>query len=49
LIVWLLTTVDYANEGLAVIVAAAIGLLIFAGFRFFGRSSDNRKEDSLEK
>lgn len=39
LIVWLLTNVDYAKEGLAVIVAAVIGLIIFAGFRFFGRSN----------
>ena len=37
LIVWLLTNVDYAKEGLAVIIAAAIGLIIFAGFRVTGR------------
>ena len=47
LIVWLLTNVDYAKEGLAVIVAAAIGLVIFACFRLFGskksgESSQNR-------
>jgi amino acid transporter len=41
LIVWLLTNVDYAKEGLAVIVAAAIGLIIFGGFRFFGRSKES--------
>jgi amino acid transporter len=41
LIGWLLTNVDFAREGLAVIVAAAIGLIIFAGFRLFGRSADN--------
>lgn len=35
LIIWLLTNVDFAKEGLAVIVAAAIGLVIFACFRFF--------------
>lgn len=34
LIVWLLTNVDYAKEGLAVIVAAVIGLMIFGVFRF---------------
>ena len=39
LIVWLLTNVDYAKEGLAVIVAAAVGLAIFALWRVFGRSS----------
>ena len=41
LIVWLLTRVDYAKEGLAVIIAAAIGLVVFACFRFFGRSTNN--------
>lgn len=38
LIVWLLTNVDYAKEGLAVIVAAVIGLIIFGCFRLFKRS-----------
>ncbi len=37
LIVWLLTTVDYAREGLAVIVAVVVGLLIYASSRFFRR------------
>ena len=35
LIVWLLTNVDYAKEGLAVIIAAAIGLILYAGSYFF--------------
>ena len=35
LIVWLLTNVDYAKEGLAVIIAAAIGLFLYAGSYFF--------------
>lgn len=46
LIVWLLTNVDYAKEGLAVIVAALIGLIIFAGFRLFGRSTNNAKGET---
>ncbi len=46
LIVWLLTTVDYAKEGLAVIVAAAIGWIIFAGFRSIGSSPDDKTEDT---
>lgn len=41
LIVWLLTNVDYAKEGLAVIIAAAVGLIIFAVSRYFVRSSSN--------
>lgn len=46
LILWLLTNVDYAKEGLAVIVAAVIGLIIFAVFRLFGRPiSDAAPED----
>ena len=35
LIVWLLTNVDYAKEGLAVIIAAAIGLILYASSYFF--------------
>ena len=45
LIVWLLTNVDYAKEGLAVIVAAAIGLIMFAGFRLFRRSNKDRASE----
>ncbi len=41
LIIWLLTNVDFAKEGLAILVAAVIGLIIFAGFRLFGRSQNN--------
>lgn len=37
LIIWLLTTVDYAKEGLAVIVAALVGLIIFGAFRMIRR------------
>jgi amino acid transporter len=45
LIVWLLTNVDYAKEGLAVIVAAAIGMVIFAGSRFVSGPTDSAKRD----
>ncbi len=40
LIVWLLTNVDYAKEGLAVIVAATIGLVLYAGSYFFRKKSE---------
>lgn len=36
LIIWLLTNVDFAKEGIAIVIAAAIGLIIFAGVRMFG-------------
>lgn len=45
LIVWLLTNVDYAKEGLAVIVAALLGLVVFAVFRRFGRSNNEEAAD----
>ncbi len=38
LIAWLLTNVDFAKEGIAILVAAVVGLVLFAGFRLFGRS-----------
>ncbi|HVF46120.1 MAG TPA: amino acid permease, partial [Pyrinomonadaceae bacterium] len=40
LIVWLLTNVDYRKEGLAVIIAAAIGLIIYAVSRLIRRRSE---------
>ena len=46
LIVWLLTNVDYAKEGLAVIVAAVIGQIIFACVRLFSRSINNDAKES---
>ncbi len=36
LIAWLLTNVDFAKEGLAILIASVIGLFIFAGFRLLG-------------
>lgn len=40
LIVWLLTTVDFGKEGLAVLIAAVIGLIFFASFRLIWRSKN---------
>lgn len=37
LIVWLLTNVDYAKEGLTVIIVAAIGLVLFFAYRMIGQ------------
>jgi amino acid transporter len=38
LIVWLLTNVDFAKEGLSSLVAAVIGLVIFGCFRLFRKT-----------
>ncbi|HEX3102135.1 MAG TPA: APC family permease [Pyrinomonadaceae bacterium] len=45
LIVWLLTNVDFAKEGLAILIAAVIGLIIFVCFRRFGLSTNERKSE----
>jgi basic amino acid/polyamine antiporter, APA family len=37
LMAWLLTNVDYSKEGLAVIIAAVIGMVLFFVYRTFGR------------
>lgn len=46
LIVWLLTNVDYAKEGLAVIIAAAIGMVIYAISRLVGKSEPDAASKS---
>ena len=43
LIIWLLTNVDFAKEGLAILIAAVLGLVIFGCFRLFGRSGTEQK------
>jgi amino acid transporter len=35
LIVWLLTNVDYRREGLAITIAAAVGLIVYFAYRFY--------------
>ncbi|MGE3467755.1 MAG: APC family permease [Pyrinomonadaceae bacterium] len=46
LIVWLLTTVDFRKEGIAILAAAVVGLILFASFRVVGRSKP--KEEGVE-
>ena len=41
LIVWLLTNVDFAKEGLAILIAAAIGIVIFFANKYFGSRTEN--------
>lgn len=36
LIAWLLTGVDFAKEGIPILIAAAVGLVIYFTYRFFG-------------
>lgn len=40
LTVWLLTNVDFRKEGLAILILAAIGLVIFAAYKFFGKKAE---------
>ncbi len=40
LILWLLTTVDYSKEGLAVLIAAAIGMVIYFAYRGVRKRSE---------
>ncbi len=35
LIIWLLTNVDYRREGLAILIAAAVGLIVYFVYRFY--------------
>ena len=37
LIVWLLTRVDFAKEGIAIVIAAIAGLIIFSVYRMFSK------------
>ena len=39
LIVWLLTRVDYAKEGLAIIILALIGFAIYFAYEFLGKTN----------
>ncbi len=45
LIIWLLTNVDFAKEGLAILITALIGLIFYACFRIFGRSQNNESKN----
>jgi APA family basic amino acid/polyamine antiporter len=39
LVAWLVTNVDFTKEGLPIIVAAAIGLVLYYVFKIFNRST----------
>jgi amino acid transporter len=42
LICWLLTTVDYKKEGLAILIVAAVGMVIYFAYKFIGKT-DSRE------
>ncbi len=44
LIIWLLTNVDFAKEGLPIIAIAVIGLVIYLAYRLLGQRAENRAE-----
>src|SRR5207237_10733376 len=37
LIVWLLSNVDYKKEGLAILIAVIVGLVLYYAYRFLGK------------
>jgi amino acid transporter len=39
LIVWLLSNVDFKKEGLAILIAVVIGLILYFAYRFFGKTN----------
>ena len=41
LTIWLLAYVDYKKEGLAILIVAVIGLIIYAAYKFFGKKTLN--------
>jgi len=40
LIVWLLTNVDFRKEGLAILIATAVGLIIYFAYRIFSKNRE---------
>ncbi len=48
LIMWLLTNVDFAKEGLAIIIAISVGILIFAGYKRLKTSESWPESDQLD-
>jgi len=41
LTIWLLTNVDFKKEGLAILVAALVGFILYFAYRFFGGKSES--------
>lgn len=49
LIVWLLANVDFKKEGLMALVLAAVGMVIYFAYRFFGKPGDNPRSNEGEE
>ena len=45
LIVWLLTNVDFKKEGLAILIAAAAGLVVYFAYRLLGKTDSENSSD----
>jgi amino acid transporter len=48
LIVWLLTRVDYKKEGFAILIAAAVGIILYFVFRAFGKTGAGETSENHE-
>jgi len=46
LTIWLLTNVDFKKEGLAILIAAATGLILYFAYRFFGGNLESEEGKS---
>ncbi len=46
LTVWLLTNVDFRKEGVTILIAAIVGLILYFAYRFFGRNLESEKGKS---
>lgn len=42
LIIWLLTNVDFKKEGLAILIATAVGLVLYFAYFFFSKTNDGK-------
>lgn len=49
LIIWLLTNVDFAKEGIAILVAAVLGILLFGVYRIVKGAPDESGPKRMEK
>jgi amino acid transporter len=48
LIVWLLTNVDFKKEGRAILIAAAVGIILYFVFRAFGKTGVEKASENHE-
>ncbi|HEX8247125.1 MAG TPA: amino acid permease, partial [Pyrinomonadaceae bacterium] len=48
LTVWLLSNIDFKKEGLAILIAAAIGVVLYFVFRMFGKTGDEEASENHE-